>query len=268
VGKQFRKGTDLIKQSAENKGGKRKFTRNIYWKPGDVKTIAFLTAAEEIPKVRLHQMVRIPDDRFESGIRYETFLCKKDPSMSDESGGECELCDRVEHDAVERFVALAVELEPIKEGKRVTGLEVMHDTVTKDDGEEVKYPRWGIIIQASKNFFSYFAAYAESQGDIREVAWTIEREGGSTDTKYHQYIVTNGPRVVELPDLSEMMENIPALEDLLEEMGSEEKYAQVAELDPGSQPSFGGNKKPELAGVPSGDRADKFAEIRQVIEGY
>src|SRR3954469_1258013 len=95
MAREFRKGTDLIKQAAESKGGKRKFTKNIYWKTGDVRTIAWVTPADEIPKVRLHQMIRVPDDRFESGIRYETLLCKKDPSMVDESGGVCPLCDEV-----------------------------------------------------------------------------------------------------------------------------------------------------------------------------
>lgn len=269
MAKQFRKGTDLIRQAAESKG-KGRFTPNIYWKPGDVRTIAFVTAADEIPKVRLHQMVRIPDDSRESGFRYETFLCKKDPSMIDEFGGECELCDRVEHDAVERFVALAIELDAIKEGKRIKEVKVKYNTVKKDDGTEAEYPRWGLVIQAAKNFFSYFAAYDEAQGDIREVAWEIQREGGSTDTKYHPFVLMNGPNAVPLPDMSDVLDEIPTLDELLEQMGSEEKYEQTADLDAGSQPTFGGRRQASDTGtVPSGDRATEFAKIREeVVSAY
>jgi hypothetical protein len=262
MAREFRKGTDLIKSTAENRGGKRKFTKNIYWKPGDVRTIAWVTAADEIPKVRLHQMVRIPDDRLESGVRYETFLCKKDPSMVDESGGVCPLCDDVEHEPTERFIALAVELEAEKEGKRVKSLKVKYDTVKRDDGTEVEYPRWGIVIQGAKNFFSYFAAYDEMSGDIRDTAWEITREGDGVGTKYHSFEVK-----AALPDLSEVIDNIPTLETLLEEMASDEKYATASELEPGSQPSFGPRKTQDTGTVPAGDRASEFAKIKGEVVG-
>lgn len=264
----FRTGTDLIKQDAARKGGKRRFTPNIYWKPGDVRVLAWLTEAGDIPKVRLHQMVRIPDDRFDSGVRYETFLCKKDPAIADEFGGACELCDDVEHDAVERYVALAVELEPVKEGKKVKELKVKLDEYKDKDGNDQTAPRWGLVIQASKNFFSYFAAYDEANGDIREVAWEIHREGGSTDTKYHPFVVMNGPNAVPLPDLSDVVDNIPELEELLENMASEEKYEQVAGLEKGSQPSFGNKAKTTETGTaPTGERATEFAKIREEVVG-
>lgn len=263
----FRTGTDLIKQSATG-SGKRRFTPNIYWKAGDIRVIAWLTAAGDIPKVRLHQMVRIPDDTRDSGFRYETFVCKKDPSMVDEFGGACELCDVVGHEASEKFVALAVELDLVKEGKKNKELSVKVDTVKKDDGSEQDYPRWGIVIQASKNFFSYFAAYDENSGDIREVAWEIHREGGSTDTKYHPFVVMNGPNALPLPDLSEVAKDIPAVTDILESMATPEKYEQAKDLEPGSQPSFGGKKKTTDSGtVPTGERSTEFAKMREEVVG-
>lgn len=268
--RKFRTGTDLIKQSAESKG-KRKFTPNIYWKAGDIKTIAWLTAAEDIPKVRLHKMVRIPDDSKESGFRWETLLCRKDPSMAEEFGGSCPLCDVVGHEAQEQFVALAIELDQIKSGKTVSGLEVVVDEVKRDDGTTVEYPHWGIVIQASKNFFSYFAAYSESQDtDIREVAWEIQREGGGTDTKYHPYVVMAGKSAVDLPDLSVYDDNIPSLYDLLEEMGSDEKYDAVSGLEPGSQPTFGGSKRSDDSGtvIPVGDEKSEFEKIKESLTSY
>lgn len=264
MAREFRKGTDLIKATAESKGGKRKFTKSIYWKAGDVRTIAWVTAADEIPKVRLHTMVPIPDDKLQSGVRYETFLCRKDPSMVEESQGVCPLCDEIGVDATERFVALAVELEAEKEGKRVKSLKVKYDTVKRDDGTEVEYPRWGLVIQGAKNFFSYFAAYDEMSGDIRDVAWEIQREGDGVGTKYHPFEVK-----APLPDLTEVIENIPSLEDLLEEMGSDEQYAKAEVLEPGSVPGFGPRKTQDAGTVPSGDRASQFASIRdQVVGSY
>lgn len=265
----FRSGTELIKQDASRKG-KRRFTPNIYWKAGDVRVIAWLTAADEIPKVRLHQMVRIPDDRFDSGFRYETIVCKKDPALAEEYGGECELCDRVGHDAAERYVALAIELDAVKEGRKVKEVKVKYDEYKDKEGTEKTSPRWGIVIQASKNFFSYFAAYDEASGDIRDVAWEIHREGGGTDTKYHPFVVMNGPNAVSLPDLSEVMKDIPELEELLEQMSSLEKYEEVVDLEAGSQPSFGGkSKQVDTSGVdtPTGERATDFAAIRDEVLG-
>lgn len=266
--RKFQRGTELIKEAAERKASRR-FTPNIYWKPGDVRTIAFLTEASEIPKVLMHQMVPIPDDRFDSGIRYENIICQRDASMVEEFGGACELCDTLKHSPAERFVALAVELDPVKDGKKVTGLRVKTNRAKNKDGVETDYPQWGLIIQASKNFFSYFAAYADSSGDIRDVAWEIQREGGSTDTKYHPFIVMNGPHAVALPDLSKVVDDIPALDDLLENMASDEKYAEARGVDPGSIKQFGGKKKATDDGtVPSGDRAADFAKIREEVAAY
>jgi hypothetical protein len=220
-------------------------------------------------------MVRIPDDSRDSGFRYETFLCKKDPSMAEEYEGKCELCDRVEHDAAERFVALAVELEVVRDGKKVKEVKVKYDSVPrkKDDGTEevVDYPRWGLVIQAAKNFFSFYAAYDESTGDIRDVAWEVVREGGGTDTKYHSFVLMKDAKsAADLPDLSDIVDAIPSLDDLLEEMGSEEKYAQIAGLQAGSQPTFGGKKPTADSGtVPSGDRQSDFERIKnEVVQAY
>jgi len=260
----FRKGTNLIKEQAERKGGSTRFTPNIYWNDGDIRTLVFLTPADDIPKVRLHQMVRIPDDRFERGFRYESFLCRKDPSMVSESGGECELCDTIGHDAQERFVALAMELEPIKEGKRVAGLSVKYNKVARDNGEEVEYPRWGLVVQGAKNFYSWLAAYDESQQAITDVAFEIHREGDSIGTKYHFF-----PLMAPLPDMTEVLENVPELEELLAQMGSDEKYEALAEVEPGSQPTFGkGNNRETVspATANSGGGTDRRALFDQIKE--
>jgi hypothetical protein len=266
MARQFEKGTDVIKKAAESKKSKGRYTPNIYWKDGDIKTIAWLTAGDEIPKVRLHKMVPVPDDKMKSGTRWETLLCKKDPSMIEDFGGVCELCDEVGHEATEQFVALAVELEPVKDGKKVTGLKVRYVTKPNKDGVDVDYPQWGIVIQSASNFFAYYGAYHEASGDIREVAWEIHREGGSRDTKYHPFIVMNGPNAVPLPDMSDFADDLPALEALLEEMGSEEAYARVAGVTSDDIPSFD-DERTDDGTLPSGERATEFAKVREEVVG-
>ncbi len=259
---EFRKGVGLIKETAESKGGARKFTPNIYWKEGDIRTLTFVTPADEIPKVRLHQMVQVPDDSFERGFKYESFLCRKDPSMAAESNGQCILCDHIGHDATERFVALAVELEPIKDKKETVGFNVLVNKVKRDDGTEVDYPRWGLVIQGAKNFYAWLAAYDESKGDITKLGFEIHREGASIGTKYHFFPEKGTP----LPEnLQEVLEDIPTLEALLEEMGSEEKYSMLSEVEPGSQPSFG-NSAP--AKPQTNSRQSRFDKVKSEVESY
>lgn len=261
----FRTGTDEIRKTADSKGGARRFTPNIYWNDGDIRTVVFTTGAEEIPKVRLHQMVRIPDDKFERGYRFETFLCHKDPSMVEHTGGECVLCDHIGHQASEKFVALAVELEAIKEGKRTKELVVKYNTVKREDNTEVDYPRWGVVIQGAKNFFSTLAAYDDARGDIREVAFEIQREGATISTKYHFYAEAG----IDLPDLTEVLEVMPDLFELLEEWGSDDQYAKLEGVEPGSQPTFGDRNSSDSKVTTNGssnDRKTAFAAIKEKVE--
>jgi hypothetical protein len=260
----FRKGTEEIKRTANN-SGVRKFTPNIFWLAGDVHTVLFVTPAGDIPKVRLHQAVRIPSDKSERGYKTDNFLCRKDPSMVDISGGDCVLCDHIGHDAAERFVALAIELEPIKSGKEVTGFTVKKNRVKREDGTEADYPQWGMVIQGAKNFFSSLAAYDEAKGDITKVPFEIQREGEGVSTKYHFFPEKGTPLPEE--EIQELLDSIPDLESLLEDMGSDEKYSTLEDVEPGSQPSFGdkGNK-PTTSATATSSRDSAFNAIRQKVE--
>lgn len=274
MARKFATGAEHIRAAEKGSGGKRRFTPNIYWTAdgeNQEHIIAFLTPISEVPKVQLHKVVRIPDDSRDTGFRVESLICQKDVSMVDEFGGSCVVCE-AGADVATQFVALAVELETVMDGRKIKELKPMTVTVQRDDGPK-EYVRWGLVVQSAKNFFSYFAAYDETQGDIREVAWQIKREGGGTDTKYHSWIVSNGPRdVLDLPDLTEVMENIPDLGDLLEEMADNEKYAAVATIPAGTHPSFGGKddkkKQParESGVAPAADRSTDFDSIRSELE--
>jgi hypothetical protein len=255
---EFRKGTKLIKEAAESKGGKRRFTPNIYWKADDSRYVVFLTGAEEIPQVKLHAAVRVPNDS-ERGYSMENYLCRKDPALVEESGGQCELCDRIGHTPTVRHVALAVEVEPAeKNGKEVTAFKIKYNIVKRDDGTEVEYPQWGLVAQAAGNFFSWLAAFDENKGDIRKRVFEIQREGGGTQTKYHFFM-----EVAPVPDLSSLDEVIPELTDLLEEMASDEKYAKLSTVEAGSQPTFGESDNKATSTSP--DRKTKFDEMKDKL---
>lgn len=183
--------------------------------------------------------------------------------MIDESAGECELCDRVGHEAATKFVGQAVELKATKEGKKTTKLEVLTRTAKNKDGVEVEYPQWGLVFQAAKNFMSYLAAYEESTQDITELPWEVIREGKNQDTKYHHM-----PLAVPLPDLSEVVADIPNVIEILEQMGSDEKYEMVADIAAGSQPNrFSKNDKGEAEGGSPSSRDDEFERIKAEVRG-
>jgi hypothetical protein len=264
----LRKGIEEITKSAAGGGG-GKFTPFIGWKDGDVKTLYFLTAAQDIPKLKLHNFVEIPAEDKDGNeyTRYGTYVCRKDPVFREESGNTCDLCDRIGHVAVEKFVALAVELETIKNGKKITGVEPVMRKFEDREGNEREVPQIGLVVQASRNFFAPYVAW-ESRKDLEETSFEVQREGASTDTKYYFFPVD------EKPDLSEY--EVPNLEDLIEGMGSEERYEEVAEVQPGSQKSWGkpsggkksaSSSKAQTAQTQGSDLNSQFEAIRNEVKG-
>lgn len=256
----LRKGTDEIRKSAESGGGGNKFTSFIGWKDGDTKLVYFLTPAEEIPKLKVHSFVEIPTD---DGVRYDTLVCRKDPAFREESGNTCDLCDRVGHAATEKFVALAVELEPsTRKGKVITGVTPAMRKFTTRDDEEREVPQIGLVIQASRNFFAPYVAW-DGRVDLEETSFEVQREGASTDTKYYFFPVNAHP------DLSDI--EVPSLEDVIERMGSEEKYESVAVLAPGSQKQWGKNdnkknaSKSDSTSTGSDSLREQFERIKSEV---
>lgn len=252
----LRKGTEEIRKSAESSGGGR-FTPFIGWKDGDVKLIHFLTAAEDIPKVKLHTFVEIPTD---DGTRYDSFVCRKDPAFREESGNTCKLCDEIGHVATEKFMALAVELEAIKDGKKIKAVSAAMRKFEDREGNEREVPQIGVVIQGAKNFFSYLSAFDERE-DLSDASFEVQREGASTDTKYHFFPIG------AVPDLSDL--EVPTLESIIERMGSEEKYATDLEgVLPGSQKNWSksGTKKTSSKNSASGATEQPTGNLRSQFE--
>ena len=264
----LRKGTEFLVPSSGNSGNAKR-PGFISWKDGDAKTVAFLTPIESIPIVRWHNFIKIPAPQSPQGFRYATFMCRKDPAWLEESEGHCYLCDIIGHKPDEKHVAVAIELEPIREGRKVVELKVKTRTYQRDDGTVTEYPQWGLVIQKLSNFFSYFSAWREKYDtEITEVAFDITRKGGDKTTTYPVFPI----ETAEIPDLSEFMDNIPTLEDILENLGSLEHYAERGGIEPGSQESPFKNDDEESTSTQvaesdeTSSKISKFEELKLKLE--
>jgi hypothetical protein len=134
----------------ENKGGGgRKWTPRISWKDGETKTIAFLTPADEIAKIKVHEFAKVPDPDAKDGFRWANLMCRKDPAWIEESGNKCAACDILGHKAKERQVAVAVELESVG-GAKSKQFKVRTISRDRDDGTKVEYPQYGLVSQGYK----------------------------------------------------------------------------------------------------------------------
>lgn len=221
----LRTGTEYLKAPASK--GSRNFTPFISWKDGESRTILFTTPIEGVAKVRLHDWVKIPhqknpDNPLDKGFHWDHFMCRKDPAWLSESGGECYLCDVIGHKASEKHTAVGIELEPVHAtgGPMVTGLNIITRSYKREDGTEVSYPQWGLIRQSFSNFYNYFTAFGQKWGGINHAAFDVSRIGGDKNTSY----VIMPLMGIDLPDLTAYAENIPTLLEVLEPMGSVEKY--------------------------------------------
>lgn len=213
----LRQGPAYLKPSS----GGGKFTPYISWSDGDAKTILFCSTVDEIAKVRIHNFVKVKSDN-DRGFNYETFMCRKDPAWVEESSGECYLCDVLGHKAQERHCAIAVELDVQMKPNQpvVQSASVALKTFKRDDGTEVNYPQWGLIIQGYKNFFNYFTAFGAKYGSINQTMFDVSRVGGDEHTSYPIVALAG----TDIPDLSPYEDQIPTLVEVLEKLGSKEKY--------------------------------------------
>lgn len=254
----LRQGREHLVQSSA--GGRGRWTPFISWEDGDTKTIAFLTSADEIAKVKFHNYVKVPADN-QRGFNYSAFMCRKDPAWAEESGNTCQLCDVIGHKPTERHVALAVELEPVgdQKSKEFVVRTRLHK---REDGTEVEYPQYGLVAQAFGNFYNYFSTYAEREGDITGVVFDIARKGNDTKTAYPVFVINNAT-ISGLED-----HEFPTLEEVLTDMGSQEKYDRdLNGVEPGSQEQkYVDSYAPEEATSSGNERSrTKFEELKSSL---
>lgn len=264
---QLKTGKENIKRSAESNGRTRNsssYTPFLSWKNDEVKTLHFLTPIDEVPEVMLHQFVRkiVTDDTGNRRERWLTFMCRKDPAWREESNNKCPLCDEIGHKATKKFVALAVELEPVVDGKRITDVQVKYNPSVDKDGNEVDYPAIGLVVQGPK-FFGTLVAHDQKR-DIADLSWEITREGERLATQYIFYPVDHKP------DLSSVQQSIPNLLEIMEYLGSEEKYEKDLDgVRPEDQPNYGqnnsGNKTTPVAAREQ-EEGDLFGRLKSSLE--
>lgn len=265
----LRKGADYLVPTSGSAGSAKR-PGFISWKDGDAKIIAFLTPMEEIPIVKWHNFIKVPvlDPKpGQKDFRYATFMCRKDPAWAEESGNTCYLCDTIGHKPEEKHVAVAVELEPVLDGRKVVDLKVKTRSYTRDDGTVTEYPQWGLVIQKLSNFYSYFSAWREKwDREITEIAFDVTRKGADKGTTYPTFPI----ETAELPDFTEFGDKIPQLEDVLENLGSLEHYTELQGIEPGSQTNpFADDDDTPTATTPQateGAKQSKFEELKAKLE--
>lgn len=197
--------------------GRRRFTPTIYWKDsGEAHYLAFTTPCDQMPLVLIHNFVETPNGK-------RTFVCRKYPAFLDESGGECYICDYLEHQATFKRLACAFELDPIEElkgGRKVVKeLVVQTNEVETDEGIK-SYPRSGIIMQADRNFFGQIFTYDQEQNPITDVSVKVIKQGVKASVRYDMLFYP------QRPDLSEHEAFMPNVDDWIAEYGSEQRYAE------------------------------------------
>jgi len=255
---ELKKGKELIKKSAEGRSSKGgRYTSFISWKPDETKLLYFVTPIAEVPRVMMHNFVRKYVENEDGSTRetWMTFMCRKDAAWLEESGGECTLCDEIGHVAQERFAAVAVELEPVMDGKRITGVEVKYKAGTDSEGKAVQYPQVGLVVQGAGNFFHTLTAL-DDRRPVDDISWEITREGQKLDTKYIFYPVEHEP------NLSSIKDSIPSLLDVLSNLGSAERYERELEgVSAADQPSYDTPKKRKASSDEGTD--DIFSQMKQ-----
>lgn len=220
----FRRGMAAMQEAQESsaKGNTEfsPFCKQIVWKSDkEEKFLLFLTKAEDVAIVDLHQFIPTGKRMSKAGKSYDTyeqFISRTDPSIGEASD---DLTDRLEQKANLRGIAVAVELEPVftRVGgrQRPTGFSVLTETFNKknEDGEleEVEAPVMGVVVQSPNNFYGWIKTFYESEtgGNIEDTPLQIVRRGKDTNTAYD--FTPFHDQEVDFSNLFEMYENISYL---------------------------------------------------------
>ena len=246
----------------EKKGKSTRFASYINWKDNDTKTLYFITPVDEVMRIMMHQFVKKVVETDDGGEKdlWLNFMCRKDPAWLDESNGECQLCDELGHKAVEKVLAIAVEVEPTMSGKRPMGVVVKTHPGTDRDGNEREYPNVGIVTQSAHNFFQYLLTQSERR-DISDVSWEITREGTGLQTKYNFYPIEFSP------DLDDVVDHVPDLYDYVADLGSAERYERELEgVRAEDQMVWGKRSTRKIRNNEGGESKLLFDQMKEAIE--
>jgi len=275
------RGREAILAAQEESKGGGDFTpylKSIYW-PEDKseRYVLFLSDLEGPDAMPRFKMIQFIED--ENG-HYQETVAKIDGYFGESKDPFIEDWDAT---AVDRNVAIAVELEPISEvvkgRKRPKGFEVKteeyvrkvvdEDGEVTDEEEEVTTPVIGFVVQSPNNFFNHVENYDANEAPIGETAVKITRLGKDKHTSYalqgYDDMSIDLTNLLEYldgvsylkEDLDEILEAIDGKEDLeaaqiigtiilnkrIDELLDEERYDKLLEGVTESMDRFGNKKK-------------------------
>lgn len=208
----MRTGLDAVRQTianakAKQAAGQAGFARGLNyfsWKDGEKKILRFLT--DEVITANFYEFICGNDGR------PHDFLYSPDvfgPGTEDyvlKYGGRA--FERglsgplVEPKLKERIVGIAVLRDeiPSPSGRGMATIDHIEDTEV--DGKRVKSRWYGIVKQATGNYWSdllYVAERYDSSLCLRD--WEVTREGGGLDTKYHFIAMEPDTDLTEIEDV-------------------------------------------------------------------
>ena len=218
----LKKGMAAVKESLERSQRSSAPSKDyvetnwFYWKAGESKAVRFLTDANDIFVVPVHENVPAHDGKT------KTFVCRQAFDAS------CELCaDKVYRRDVGYGVAVLREevYEEVDGQKKLTGYrDVVSNYESEEGGKTVikKKPYVGIVSQGMRNFWNQIAVISEKYGSLRDREIEIMRQGAGTDTTYMAFALD--PKTIENID-TRYSKFVPDIEGFLTRIGSEEYYA-------------------------------------------
>ena len=225
----LKKGMSAVKESLER--SQRSSTPTtytetnwFYWKAGESKAIRFLTDANDIYIVSVHENVDVLEGK------PKTFVCRKN------FDAPCELCDQKVYRRDVGYGIAVLREEVYEEVDGVRKLTGYRDSTTNYETEEngktviKKKPYVGIVSQGLRNFWNQIAVISEKYGSLRDREIEILRQGAGTDTTYMAFALDAKP--IENID-TRYTKFVPDVESFLNRIGSQEYYdAQLRGIKP------------------------------------
>lgn len=216
----LKKGMEAVRESIERSqrsSGPKSYTETnwFYWRAGETKALRFLTDANDIFVVPVHESVKAVDGK------NKTFVCR---SAFDAS---CELCTAkvYRRDVGYGIAVLREEVYEVVEGQRkLTGYRDVTNTYeTVIDGKAVtkRKPWVGIVSQGMRNFWNQIAVINEKFGSLSEREIEVMRTGAGTDTTYMAIAMPEKP-IDGMEDRYKKF--LPDVEGFLNRIGSQEYY--------------------------------------------
>lgn len=226
---EIRRGAAAIQEAAESSGqggSWRPYLPSIFWKEDkEERYVLFLNEVDDIPTFDMIQFIPTENEFYQEAVaktsepfseRYDLFEKQWDAK------------------AVQRSVAIAVELEPVievvnvngKNRRKPVGFEVKtveyerrildEDGEVTDETEEVTAPAIGYISQSPNNFFNHVTNYDANDAPITVTALKITRLGKDKSTSYSVQGYDEQP--IDLSNLVAFVDGISYLTDEMDEV--------------------------------------------------